>query len=138
MGYLVAIVVSLILFAGFLALTRYETRRGSRLFASDRVRFDARVERAEFVLAHVDFASLIRTETERLINRAGHDLTHGVLQAVRAAERLLTRAVRHLRARRESASLPPRETSREYVKKLSDFKGHLEATRPEDIGQPPV
>jgi hypothetical protein len=55
---------------------------------------------------------------------------HFSLLAVRAIERFLTRIVRSLRTR-HSADIVPHENAREFVKTLSDFKGHLEETRPD-------
>lgn len=131
MQYLYAVAASLVLCAGFLALTAYERRRGARILAAAREALDRKVEHAAFVFAHVDFAAFVREESLRLFHRASHDTAHVSLVAVRSAERALTRLVRNLRTRRASERLAPRETSREFVRTLSDFKGHLEATRPE-------
>ncbi|HVM59090.1 MAG TPA: hypothetical protein VMT80_02075 [Candidatus Paceibacterota bacterium] len=131
MYYLYAVAASLVLCAGFLALTAYERRRGARVFARARDAFDRRVEHAAFLFSHVDFAAFLREESLRLLHKASHDIAHVSLIAVRAVERGLTRLVRNLRTRRASERLAPRETSREFVRTLSDFKGHLEATRPE-------
>jgi hypothetical protein len=68
--------------------------------------------------------------TRHFAERVAHDSVHISLLAVRAVERLLTRAVRHLRAE-HSVSAPPRESSREFVQTLSDFKEQLKATPPE-------
>lgn len=129
MAYLSLILISLALAAGFLALTAYETERGVRFFGDFRMRLDRDVERVEFIIANVDLAAFLRDEIERLAHKIGHDIAHLTLQVVRAAERLLTRTVRHLRTKESMDA--PREASREFVKTLSDFKGHLEATRPE-------
>lgn len=131
MGYVIAIASSLLLLAGFLALTRYETAHGLRFFAAPREGLDVRIERIEFILAHVDLPAFLREETERIGKKAGHDIAHFVLQAVRAAERFLTRMVRHLRMQERAIARPTREASRDFVKQLSDFKGELGATRPD-------
>jgi hypothetical protein len=131
MYYLCAVLASLALLAGFLGLTRWEARRGGRFFAGARGALDRRAERVAFVFAHVDFSSFAREESLKLFHEMSHDAARLSLRAVRAMERTLTRLVRNLRMRQASAQLPPRETSREFVKTLSDFKGHLEATRPE-------
>lgn len=138
MLYGILIVVSFGLFGGFFALTRYETGRGFRFLAPVRERLDAQTERMAFVVAHVDLASFAEAEARRLSARFGHDIAHGVLQAVRFVERLLTRAVRRLRIHHVPAPVVPRESSREFVKQLADFKGGLAARRPEDIDKPPV
>ncbi|MHB1769910.1 MAG: hypothetical protein ACYCPH_02400 [Minisyncoccota bacterium] len=130
MGYLIFILVPLALLAGFFALTQYEARRAARFFAAPRARFDNKVGHIEFILTHVDLSAFLRAETRRIATRIGHDSAHLSLQAVRAAERLLTRAVRRFRTAR-AVEKAPRESSREFVKVLSDFKGHLDATRPE-------
>lgn len=130
MVYLFLILAALVLAGGFLALTAYETGRGIRFFGAFRARLDRDVERAEFIIANVDLAAFLRDEVERFVHKIGHDIAHLTLQVVRAVERLLTRAVRHLRTKDQSAEAP-REASREFVKTLSDFKGQLKATRPE-------
>ena len=126
MAHLAAILVATVLLAGFVALTRYETRRGERFFAEKRAELDAAIERAEFIMAYVDLPAFARDEVRRATARAGHAIAHLSLQAVRAAERLLTRAVRHLRARTENVAAP-RENAREFVRTLSDFKENLKA-----------
>ena len=130
MTYLVSIFVALALLAGFFALTWYESRRGTRVLADSRAHLDAYVERIEFVMHHVDFAAFLRTEVRSLVRRAGHEITHASLQAVRAVERLLTRAAKHLRVQ-HPIDAAPRESAREFVKTLSDFKVQLKTTRPE-------
>jgi hypothetical protein len=124
MAHLLFVVLSLALLAGFLALTEYEARRGSRVFSAHRERLDARIQHLEFVIAHADIPALLREELEHLAARVGHDIAHLSLQAVRVAERLLTRLVRHLRSR-HSESEVPRGQAREFVRTLSDFKDNL-------------
>ena len=132
MGHLVFILASLALLWGFVALMGYEARRGIRVFAGQRDRLDRNVERAEFILRHVDFGAFAREEMRRIAERVSHDAAHLSLQAVRAAERLLTRLVRHLRSRRAD-DVAPRENARAFVKTLSDFKGQLKASHPEPV-----
>ncbi|HCR52348.1 TPA: hypothetical protein DIV48_01710 [Candidatus Kaiserbacteria bacterium] len=130
MAHLIFIVAALGLLAGFLALTAYEARRGTRLYAAQRARMDANIKRVEFILAHIDLAEFIRGELRHLASRVGHDIVHFSLLAVRSIERLLTRLVRRLRADPE-VDAAPRETAREFVKTLSDFKDNLKVTHPE-------
>lgn len=130
MTYLILSILSIVLLGGFFTLTQFEKRRGVRMFASFRERLDANVSKLEFVAQHVDWHGYFKDEFGRLVHRAGHDAAHVSLQAVRSVERTLTQWVRHLRTR-QSLSAMPRETSRAFVRTLSDFKGHLEATRPE-------
>ena len=132
MMYLIFILISLVLFVSFFVLTKIEARRGMRFFAQSREQLDQYVGRVEFVFTHVDLASFLREEFEMLMHRLGHDIAHLSLQTVRAVERFLARLVRQMRSK--DAATPgtlPRETSREFVKTLADFKGQLEATRPE-------
>jgi len=100
------------------------------VFEKTRTRLDQHVARIEFILTHVDLAAFARDEIRRVVGRLGHDAVHLSLQAVRMAERLLTRLVRHLRTRHEVV-ITPRESARPFVKTLSDFKDRLKATRPE-------
>src|SRR3989338_9918767 len=99
MGYVVAILISLALLAGFLLLTRFETRRGTRFFSVYRAALDARTERAMFIFTHVDFESFVKEQSRLLFARVAHDIAHLSLLVVRAVERLLTRLVKHLRIR---------------------------------------
>jgi len=130
MAHLIFFLVTLALLVGFLVLSDYEARRGTRLFARERVRLDGRVERIEFILTHVDFKAFLREEIRRITQRVVHDIVHFSLQAVRAVERLLTRLIRYLRAQR-AVDTVPRESAREFVKTLSDFKDKLKETPPE-------
>jgi len=130
-AYLIFILIPLALLVGLFVLTGYEARQGVRLFAMQRARLDESVERVEFVLTHVDFTAFVRDITRRIAHRVAHDVAHLSLLAVRATERLLTRIVRYLRAKR-AVSVPPRgENTREFVQTLSDFKEQLKATPPE-------
>ncbi|MDP2651835.1 MAG: hypothetical protein Q8O94_01735, partial [bacterium] len=129
MASLIFILVSLALLGGFLMLSEYEARKGTRVFARERARLDEQVERVEFIFAHVNFTSFLREESLRLAHRVAHDIAHLSLQAVRAVERLLTQVVQYLRSR-HAVDVMPRENAREFVKTLSDFKGHLETTHP--------
>jgi hypothetical protein len=127
---LIFLVVSLVLLVGFFLLTGFEARRGTRLYAPGRARFDTAVARAEFILTNVNLGVFLRDEIRHLAARVGHDVVHVSLQTVRSAERLLTRLMRRLRSHPE-VDTAPRETAREFVKVLSEFKGNLKATHPE-------
>ncbi len=129
MAYLIFVLVSLGLLAGFFALTSYEARRDARFYASQRDRLDHTVERAIFVSEHVNFGEFLRDEVRHLTSRIGHSVAHVSLIVVRVVERLLTRLVRRMRANPE-IDTAPRETAREFVKTLSDFKGNLKAEHP--------
>lgn len=130
MTSLYLLIGSLLLLASFSVLVAVESWRGVRVFAGRRGAFDGFVSRMFFIVEHVDLAAFLKEESVRLVHQAGHDLAHGSLQSVRAVERFLTRIVRHLRAER-AVHLEPKEASREFVKTLSDFKGSLNAKRPE-------
>ncbi len=133
MAYLVAILASLALLVAFLGLTAYEAARGVRFLAGFRAQLDTHVERAEFIVAHVDLAAFLREEVRRLSALVAHAVAHATLRAVRFAERLLTRAVRYLRMHGHVDGTPSREASREFVKTLADFKEQLEASHPEEV-----
>lgn len=130
MANLIFILVTLALLVGFFVLTGYEARRGTRLYSLGRARFDNAIERAEFIIDHVNLGVFLRDEIRHLAGRVGHDIVHVSLLVVRSAERLLTRLIRHLRTHPE-VDTAPRETAREFVKVLSEFKGNLKATHPE-------
>ncbi len=130
MANLVSLSLAIALLVGFVALTRYEAKRGMRLCAAKRAALDENIERIAFIVEHVDLAAFARDEARHAMNRFGHAVAHLFLQAVRSTERLLTRLVRHLRTRHEDEAAP-RETAREFVKTLSEFKDGLNATHPD-------
>lgn len=130
MIYLILILIPLTLLVGLFALNGYEMQRGIRLFALQRARLDKNVERVSFILTHVNFGSFLREEMHLIARHIVHNIAHLSLIAVRATERFLTRLVRYLRSQ-HAVNETPRENAREFVKTLSDFKGHLEETRPE-------
>ncbi len=130
MTNLIFIITTIALLIGFVVLADYEARRGVRLYASHRERLDRNVERIHFILAHINLGEFLGGEIRHLASRVGHDIVHFSLLLVRAVERLLTRLVRHMRTHPEMDQAP-RETAREFVKTLSDFKGNLKGTHPE-------
>ncbi len=130
MTNLVFLLISFTLLGGFVVLTQYETSRGMRVFAPYREKLDARVRHVEFIFKHVDLAGFLRAEVQHFATRAGHDVVHLSLQLVRVLERLLTRAVRYLRAKHMIDEVP-RESAREFVKTLSAFKDNLKGKHPD-------
>lgn len=129
MLYLLLILTSSLLLAGFIALTHYETVHGVRFFEARRNALDEIVERGQFIYEHVDLAAFLREEVQRAGTIAGHAVVNVSLQAVRAVERMLTRLVRYLRTQHESMDAP-HESTREFVRTLSDFKDTLKTSYP--------
>ncbi len=123
--------IPLLLLGSFVALTRYETESGVRVWAERRMRFDLGVERWSAFLANVDFVALFRDGVSFALHHAGHALTHASLVVVRWVERLLTRLIRFFHAR--EAALEPGESTRAFVKTLSEFKEQLRSTIPADL-----
>lgn len=130
MGYLAFLLVTLLALAGFFVLVEYEARRGVRVLAAKRAALDGIVDRAVFIWSHVDLVAFGREELRALLNRGSHTVAHLILRAVRLLERLLTRIVRHLRSTAVESEAP-RETAREFVRTLSDFKETLGENRPD-------
>ncbi|MFZ1075616.1 MAG: hypothetical protein WAN50_04555 [Minisyncoccia bacterium] len=130
MAYLISILLSLALLIGFFALTWFEERRGARVFAEERTRFDQTIARIEFIWNHVDFGAFVKDEVHRFATSIGHDTVQFTLHTVRSIERVLTRLARYFRAQRAAVDVVPRESSRTFVKTLNDFKGRLKATHP--------
>ena len=130
MEHLIFILIAFALLVGFFILTQYEVKHDMRFFGVGRARLDTNVERIEYILAHVDFGAFVREEVRHAMDRIRHAAAHLSLQAVRAIERALTRVVRYFRARHEERAVP-RESTREFVKTLSDFKDGLKATHPD-------
>ena len=104
MAYLFAILITFVLLGGFLALMRFETGRGVRFFGGARARLDSRVERAAFIVRHVDWSAVLSEMVRSIAARIVHDVAHGVLILVRILERLLTRVVKYLRSSRQQAA----------------------------------
>lgn len=98
MAYIIAIVVSLILFFGFLLLVRIETGKGTRVLGGFRERLDVRATRLAFVIRHVDWAAFLNHIVRSVSARVAHDLAHATLVVVRVLERMLTRFVKYLRS----------------------------------------
>ena len=128
--YFYCILAALVLLASYATLLIIEARRGTRVFAPVRVRLDRAVEQAHFIAEHVDFASFFRAEAKRLALYLSHESAHLALQGVRAVERFLTHIVKRLRLHPE-APVPEGASTRHFVRTLSEFKGHLDTTRPE-------
>lgn len=131
MANLIFILAAIALLGGFLVLTNYETRRGIRILAHKRALLDEKISRVEYILEHVDLGAFVREELRRLAHRIVHDTAHLSLEAVRAAERLLTRLVRRLRLHRTEET-EPRDNTSAFVKTLSDFKSRLKKAAEED------
>jgi hypothetical protein len=126
MLYFIPIPVTLALLAAFVLLTLVEARSGVRVLAQSRERFDAHVERAGFVLRHVDWGAFINDVLRTFFERALHDIAHGTLIAVRFIERVLTRVVRYLRMRRER--LLPQATFEPKTSRISETITYLKRT----------
>ena len=116
---LVLICSSIVLFAGFIGLTQYETARGTRFLDGPRARFDAWVERVAFIVEHVDLLAFLREEVRAAIARTGHAIAHLSLRLVRAVERLLTRVVRHFRTT-QAEHIAPRAEREQVALRVGD------------------
>jgi hypothetical protein len=129
MAYLVLMFIAIVLLLSFIFALEYEASHGVRFFAPRRAALDETVLRIRFIVTHVDLAAFLAEEARHIVTVAGHAIVAISLKAVRAAERLLTRMVRHLRTRTENAEVP-HENAREFVKTLSDFKDTLKTSYP--------
>lgn len=105
MLYIILIGTSLVLFGGFLMLVSFERKRGLRVAGALRNALDARVGRVSFIVSHVDWGAFTRHLLGTVFERVLHDTAHVVLQVVRTVERVLTKAVKNLRERRDIAPL---------------------------------
>ena len=124
------IIITLVLLASYLGTLVLEARRQSRFLETYRARLDQLALRTSFIARHVDFNSFAREEAVHLARQGVHLLARRVLLLVRSTERLLTRLVRHLRLHTDIAR-PEGASARSFVRTLSEFKGQLEASRPE-------
>lgn len=130
MFHIILILITFVLLGGFFLLTSYETEHGVRFYAPFRSRLDRNVEHIKFIWENVDLGAFLRDEVRHLARRIGHDAVHLSLFLVRAVERLLTRLMRYFHMR-QAIDTAPRESTRAFVKTLSDFKDGLNATHPE-------
>jgi hypothetical protein len=123
MFYLLLIAISLFLFLAFMALTLMEARTGMRLLAGPRAKLDRQIEKASFVIDHVNWGDFISHLVQSFFVRIAHDIAHWSLIVVRFLERQLTRVVRYMRDRRPNLLAPkPSRTpiltqTRSYVRK---------------------
>lgn len=129
MIYAVLLVISLVLFFGFLGLAAIETRRGVRLFAPLRATLDAKVSRVSAALEHVDLTAFVWNLAKDITGRVIHDLAHLSLIVVRFLERLLTRIVRYLRGRTPAPATIPEGKRSAFVETITYFKRTLRRSR---------
>lgn len=122
MAYLIAIALAVLLFAGFLLLTRFERARGLRFFESLRNRVDEKTDKAVFVATHVDWSAFLSHFFRTLVARIAHDLAHASLIVVRVLERLLTRIVKYLRSARPQTPSIPEKPRFDMRASLSQFR----------------
>jgi len=121
MASLIAILISVALFAGFVALTLIEKKRGVRVLSGARSQLDAEAARASFILSNTDFAGALLRLARMLIAHIAHDVTAMTLRAIRMLERgLATLHVRLRRARRTDAG-----NGSHFVKSISYYKRSL-------------
>lgn len=99
MSYVIAILVSFALLAGFTLVSWMETRSGVRVLGGARKRLDRSVTRVSYVVTHIDWGGFFTHMAKVIAERVVHDIVHTTLVAVRATERTLTRAIRILRER---------------------------------------
>lgn len=125
---LIFILVSLVLYAGFLVLTAIEVKNGKRAFVRTRTAFDRGMGRVNFVLEHVDLPGYLRDTSHEVAVRSAHGFVRGVLVAVRFVERLLTRLVRALRehsATSMAAVVSGQEAHSPFIRAIRHVKDEL-------------
>lgn len=131
MEYLIVILGTIFLLVGFLVLTGYEQRRGFRYFETQRKKLDMFARRVSFIFEHVDFASFLRHLVLSTAEIIAHELVRLVLLAVRAFERLLTRAVKYLRLRHVTPEGAVTAPASPFVATIATFKHRLRKEREE-------
>lgn len=105
MALLIALATVLILLGGFILLTSFERKRGTRFLAPLRARLDVYVQHTVQTLRSIDTDALAYVKVKAAAVHLVHEIAHQVLLMVRALERTLTGAVRALRRKKEAASL---------------------------------
>lgn len=101
MALLVAVFISGLLFAGFIALTYTEARSGRRLFAPLRASLDRGVTKVGGIVRRAEVGSLAFHGLRAVVEYVVRIFVYAVLSAVRFVERMLTRSARSLRTRDE-------------------------------------
>jgi len=122
MAYLIAILIALVLFFGFIALTALERRRGARLFGKARVLLDAKASAAGAVLTSADPLDFLVRGVRVIAGHVFHDLANVAWAFVRLLERTLALTVRRLRVMRHEERT---ETNSSFVKSISFHKRTL-------------
>jgi hypothetical protein len=130
MYLIIALGVSILLFAGFLLLTYLESSRQFRLMPASRAKLDRHVKRVAFVVSHVDWSAFIGQLVRNAAEIIVHDVAHATLLVIRALERLLTRIVHGLRTRRLSRSEDP-GTVTTVVERIAHLRETLRRARAE-------
>lgn len=112
MAYLIALVVSLAFFVGFIILTIFETKVDSRVLEGPRSKLDRQAAHMFFIAQHVDWPDFLAHTVRSLAVRIVHDIAYASLAFVRFIERQLTRMIRYMRDRRPNvlAPTPSRES----------------------------
>lgn len=122
MLYIILISTFLALLGAFLILTAFEMKSGTRILSRVRAALDTKAARASFIMRHVDWSAFLRHSVRNSVEYVAHELAHGTLILVRFIERLLTRSVRALRARRAGVAIPTetgeRPTLRETLRRF--------------------
>lgn len=130
MTALILMVSTLALLVGFLLLTRYEMRRGVRVFARARARLDTRTADVGRRIESGEAADVLVQSVRQVGERLAHDVAHVTLIAVRFVERTLTQAVRTLRARRaENAPKGVETPASPFASSMKDFGQELRSGR---------
>jgi hypothetical protein len=106
MFYLLLISIGLFSFLAFMALTLAEARTGVRILGRSRAQLDQQIERASFIVGHVNWSDFLSHLVQSIVARIAHDIAHWSLIVVRFIERQLTRIVRYLRDRRPNVLAP--------------------------------
>lgn len=125
MSYAIAEVSVLILFFGFLALTKYEDVRGVRFFERSRLKLDNTTERIFFVWKRADLADFIRNSVQGVAERIAHDIAKVALYIIQFVEQRLTRVVDTLRTRFTSRAAQSSKKKSPFIQTISDFKQEL-------------
>jgi hypothetical protein len=132
MLYLAAILLTVLLFSGFIVVTGVEQKRGVRYFEGERAELDRTVRRAAFVFEHVDFASFLRHFVVSSAETIAHEGAHLTLLGVRFLERELTSAVKNLRGRRAVPAEAVSAPASPFVATIATFKHRLRTERKEN------
>ena len=129
MIYLLAEVVSIALFVGFIIFASYEQRAGRIFLLPEREQLDKKIKKAFFICNHVDLLAFLKDSVQILFERSLHYVASFALRAVRFIERHLNSFVRVISEKfslyNPSSGHPTTPSKSQFIQSISSYKEEL-------------